>query len=216
MEITFPMKKFIDNLGITGHLTIIKQFNSGEEEIVFDDHNIVVSGMGTGLSYLFTGSGSNDIIDYQIGRFQIGVSGPPEGGATSATFQLSGPLGVDYTVATDDYGPGSNLFIEDATQITPTVDILHQKFALIPANKMTRIGESSVRYTLVLDEESCNDLQGIAPDSEDLYLSEVGLFMNNPRGDANPNASILVAYRNFTIIRKTSDFSLIFRWTLNF
>jgi len=209
------MKNFKDKLEITGHLTIIKRSIDGEEEIVFDDHNIVVSGMGTGLSYLFTASGSNDIIDYQIGRFQMGVSGPPTGGETSAIFELSGPLGTTYTTATNDYGPGSNLFIEDATQIKPTIDALHQKFALIPANKMTRIGDSSVRYTLVLDEESCNNLQGASED-EDLYLSEVGLFMNNPRGDAATNASILVAYRNFTVIRKTSDFSLIFRWTLNF
>ena len=209
------MKNFKDKLEITGHLTIIKRSIDGEEEIVFDDHNIVVSGMGTGLSYLFTASGSNDIIDYQIGRFQMGVSGPPTGGETSAIFELSGPLGTTYTTATNDYGPGSNLFIEDATQIRPTTDLLHQKFALIPANKMTRIGDSSVRYTLVLDEESCNNLQGASED-EDLYLSEVGLFMNNPRGDAATNASMLVAYRNFTIIRKTSDFSLIFRWTLNF
>ena len=209
------MKNFKDKLEITGHLTIIKRSIDGEEEIVFDDHNIVVSGMGTGLSYLFTASGSNDIIDYQIGRFQMGVSGPPTGGETSAIFELSGPLGTTYTTATNDYGPGSNLFIEDATQIRPTTDLLHQKFALIPANKMTRIGDSSVRYTLVLDEESCNNLQGASED-EDLYLSAVGLFMNNPRGDAATNASMLVAYRNFTIIRKTSDFSLIFRWTLNF
>jgi hypothetical protein len=70
-----------------------------------------------------------------------------------------------------------------------------------------------VRYTLVVDEESCNGLAGQV--GEDEYLNEVGLFMKNPRGAA-VNASLLVAYRAFSIIRKTNDFSLIFRWTLNF
>ena len=200
------MRNFAEDIGITGHLTIIKKFKDGEEEVVFDDHNIIVSGMGVALSYLFTASGSNTILDYQIDRFQLGVSGPNANGMVSSIYELSGPLG-------DDYGAGSNLFIEKNTQITGQSDTLNQYFALIPANKITKIGETSVRYTLVVDEEACNDLK----DSEDgdTYLSEVGLFAKNPRGDS-VNASILVAYRNFSIIRKTSDFSLIFRWTLNF
>ena len=203
------MRNFKDEFGITGHLTILKRYKDGEEEVVFDDHNIIVSGMGVGLSYLFTASGSTNVLDYQIERFQLGVSGPIAGGVTSAINQLSGGLGLA------QYGTGSNLFIEEATQIIDAVDFTPSAFALIPANKITRIGDTSVRYTLVADEEACNDLEnGIT--GEDTYLSEVGLFMKNPRGDSPPNASILVAYRNFSIIRKTSDFSLIFRWTLNF
>ena len=200
------MRNFAEDIGITGHLTIIKKFKDGEEEVVFDDHNIIVSGMGVALSYLFTASGSNTILDYQIDRFQLGVSGPNGNGIVSSIYELSGSLG-------NDYGAGSNLFIEKNTQITGQSDTLNQYFALIPANKITKIGETSVRYTLVVDEEACNDLKD--SEDEDTYLSEVGLLAKNPRGDS-VNASILVAYRNFSIIRKTSDFSLIFRWTLNF
>ena len=69
------MMNFMEEVGITGHLTIVKKYKDGEEEVVFDDHNIIVSGLGVGLSYLFTGSGSNTIVDYQIERFQLGVSG---------------------------------------------------------------------------------------------------------------------------------------------
>ena len=65
------MKKFTEEVDITGHLTIIKKYNDGQEEVVFDDHNIIVSGMGVALSYLFTASGSNTILDYQIDRFQL-------------------------------------------------------------------------------------------------------------------------------------------------
>ena len=40
--------------------------------------------------------------------------------------------------------------------------------------------------------------------------------MKNPVGSADPNVSLLVAYRSFSNIVKTNDFSLIFRWTINF
>jgi hypothetical protein len=207
------MMNFIEELGITGHLTIIKQFNDGKEEVVFDDHNIIVSGMGVGLSYLFTGSGSQNILDFQLDRFQIGVSGQATSvdaniNQVSSTFALSGPLAIG------QYGTNSNLYIEEASQIKNGVTFANQPFALIPASKITRINDSSVRYTLVVGEEAANGLKD-AQDF-DLSLNEIGLFMKNPVGSTDPNVSILTAYRSFSNIVKTNDFSLIFRWTINF
>ena len=201
------MKNFAEDMGITGHLTIIRKWNTGDEEVLLDDSNVIVSGMGVGLSYLFTGSGSDSILDYQIDRFQVGVSGPPEGGVTSAINQLSGQI-LD-----SQYGGDSNLFIRVNSQIVGNSLISNRAFALIPSSKMTRIGDSSVRYTLVLDEEACNNLQGAS--SEDLNINEIGMFMKNPTASTD-DRSLLVCYRTFSNIRKTSDFSLIFRWTLNF
>ena len=201
------MKKFTDELGINGHLTIIKQYTDGQEEVVFDDHNVIVSGMGVGLSYMFTGSGSNTVLDYQVDRFQVGVSGPPTGGSTSAIYQLSGP------VTEAEYGAGSNLFIAERDQLTNTT-ITKLPAALIPANKRTRIGDSSVRYTLVVDEEACNGIERNGPGTAGA-INEVGLLMKNPTGNT-ADRPILVAYRTFSDIVKTSDFSLIFRWTINF
>jgi hypothetical protein len=199
------MKNFTEELGINGHLTIIKKFTDGQEEVVFDDHNIIVSGMGVGLTYMFTGSGSNSVLDYQIDRFQIGVSGPPTGGETSSIYELSGAA----TLA--EYGAGSNLFIDVKDQMTNGT-LTSNAAALIPANKITKISDASVRYTLVVDEEACNS---ITRDSNDMNINEVGLLMKNPTG-ATDDRPILVAYRTFSNIRKTNDFSLIFRWTLNF
>jgi hypothetical protein len=204
------MKKFTEELGINGHLTIIKKYRDGQEDVVFDDHNIIVSGMGVGLTYMFTGSGSDSVLDYQIDRFQVGVSGAldPDGRLeVSSTYQLSGPC----TLA--EYGTGSNLFIDVRNQITGNT-ILESAAALIPPNKRTKIGDSSVRYTLVVDEEACNSIDRNSP-SEEMNISEVGLLMKNPTGNT-ADKPILVAYRTFSNIRKTSDFSLIFRWTLNF
>ena len=201
------MKNFTEDLGITGHLKIIKKMSTGEEEVLLDDPNIIVSGMGVGLSYLFTASGSDSILDYQIERFQVGNSGPPEGGVTSSIYELSGPLS-----STGEYGAGSNLFTEQRTQIVNGSTKANQIFALIPASKITRVGDSSVRYTLMIDEEACN---GLTRGGQSRAINEVGLFMKNPTGATNPEP-ILVAYRTFSDIIKTNDFSLLFRWTLNF
>ena len=202
------MKSFLEEVGITGHLTIIKRYKDGEEEVVFDDHNIIVSGMGVGLSLMFTGSGSNTVLDYQIDRFQLGVSAKPNSELeVSSTYSLSGPATFG------EYGTAGNAFIEQVKPIENGVVLgADEAFILIPANKITRINDNSVRYTLVVDEELFNDIQR---DSVDVYLNEVGLFMKNPTG-AIPKNPILVAYRNFSNIYKTNDFSLIFRWTLNF
>lgn len=201
------MKNFIDEKGITGHLTIIKKFNNGEEEVVFDDHNVIVSGMGVGLSYMFTGSGSNSVLDYQIDRFQVGVSGPHTDYSTvpSSISDLSGAL------EESDYGTGSNLFISTKDHIV-NGNTESRAAALIPKGKITRISDTSVRYTLVVDEEACNNLMD---GSDETYINEIGMCMKNPRG-GTPDNPILVCYRTFSDIRKTNDFSLIFRWTLNF
>jgi len=201
------MKNFTEELGINGHLTIIKKMSTGEEEILLDDSNIIVSGMGVGLSYLFTASGSNSILDYQIQKFQIGVSGPPAGGVTSGINELSGSL-----TSIDEYGTGSNLALFEGTQIVGAGTQTGRVFAEIPASKITRINESSVRYTLVVDEEAAN---GIQRGSQDAGINEIGMFMKNPTGSAD-DRPILVCYRTFSDIIKTNDFSLIFRWTINF
>ncbi len=201
---------FLEEKNISGHLQIVKVYKSGEEETLLDDSNIIVSGMGLGLSYLFAeNAGAGALVNnFQIGKFQVGVSGPPAGGVVSSINELSGSL-----TSIDEYGLGSNLFLEELTlQKTPATTVAGEIFARIPASKITRIGDSSVRYTLVLDEEACN---GLTRGSSDAAINEVGLFMNNPL-TSSPEKPVLVAYRTFSDIYKTSDFSLIFRWTINF
>ena len=163
--------------------------------------------MGVGLSYLFAASGSDTIVDYQIQKFQLGLSGPPAGGIVSSINELSGALS-----SIDEYGTGSNLFLYEGSQIVGDSLVPGRAFAEIPSSKMTRINENSVRYTLVIDEEAANNIQR---DGQDRGINEIGMFMKNPTGAAQ-DRPILVCYRTFSNIVKTNDFSLIFRWTINF
>ena len=197
----------MEDLDIKGHLTISKIYRNGNEEVIFDDHNIIVSGMGVALAHLFALSGSDSILDYQIDRFQVGVSG---GTALelSSTNALSGPL-----ISFAEYGIDSNTLAASAYQILNNSIVNVTKFyGLIPQQNITRIDANTVRYTIVLDEDSCNNIQrgGI-----NKPLNEVGLFVKNIKNNLI-DAPILVAYRYFDNIQKTSDFSLVFRWSINF
>lgn len=200
---------FTENANIKGHLTIHKIAN-GEEELLFDDKNVIVSGFGWSLAYLFSRQGSTSITDYQIDRFQLGLSGH-SGNQVSSTYQLSSALSsiAEYTGAGD-----SNLYAFSANQykngtVISTPAAIYGK---IPFSKVTKIDDRSVRYTIFIDEDSCNNL---SRGGSEAYLNEVGLFVKNPRA-ASPEASVLAAYRYFSNIRKTSDFGLILRWTISF
>jgi hypothetical protein len=200
-------KSFVEETGMKGHLTIHKVVN-GEEELVYDDANVITSGFGWSLAHLYGLAGSTNITDFQIDRFQLGVSGN-QGAQVSSTFELSGPLvtSEEYTTNGDSnlYAVSSDLYLTNQTTE-------EQVFAKIPFNKVTRIDDRSVRYTIFIDEDSCNDLQrdGLAAP-----LSEIGLFIKNPRGKAD-DESALAAYRYFSNITKTEDFGLVFRWTISF
>jgi len=200
------IKSFTEQLGMKGHLTIHKIVN-GEEDLIYDEDNVIVSGFGWALSHLYGLAGSTRITDYQIDRFQLGVSGNSLNQVAS-TYQLSGPLSSieEYTTVGD-----SNLNAVEADQYLNNTTVTSY-FSKIPYNKVTRIDERSVRYTIFIDEDSCNNL---TRDGNEAPLNEIGLFIKNPRGAAT-DESVLVAYRYFNNITKTSDFGLVFRWTISF
>lgn len=200
---------FIEELDVKGHLTISKLYKNGSEEVVFDDHNIIVSGMGVALSHLFALSGSDSILDYQIDRFQVGVSGGTELELYSRN-QLSGALS-----SISEYGLDSNVITTSGYQIlNNSVVGLATWFGLIPQQNISRIDDTTVRYTIVLDENACN-AANVVRNSNQKSINEIGLFVKNIKNN-DPEAPILVAYRHFDEIKKTSDFSIIFRWSINF
>jgi hypothetical protein len=166
--------------------------------------------LGAGFASLYAGSGSDSIVDYQILNFQLGVGGDVDNYGTS-TSKLIEPLSS--TQYTSD---GSQLHIDDTHKLLVSSNVLTDtvKLVRIPYSNIHKITPTSIRYTLVVDSNSCNNLTNITGGGK-LYLSEIGLFMRNPL-NLSPPASILVAYRPFTGIYKTSAFALVFKWTLKF
>ena len=195
--------RFIDNVEITGDLQITKVFSDDRpDEIIFDDHNIIVSGMSVGLSLMFSLSGSQAITDFHLDRVQFGVGGDAVTEASSL-FALNSPLSSIAQYG----GTAAAALALSGIQIKDGVNVSDQVFMLIPFHNVARISDTSVRYTIILDEDAANSLPR--------GLDEIGLFMKNPTGQPIDH-SIMVAYRKFSAITKSSDFALVFRWTVNF
>jgi len=198
---------FLEQINIKGHLTIHKVAN-GEEELIYDEDNVITSGFGYSLSHLFGLAGGTNITDYQIDRFQLGVSGH-QGAQVSSTFELSGPLSsVDEYTSNGD----SNLNAFESKQYK-NVTTPNAIFSKIPFTKVTKIDSRSARYTIFIDEDSCNNLTRV---SDEVNLNEIALFVKNPTGDTVNEISSMAAYRYFSNIRKTNQFGLVFRWTITF
>ena len=199
------IKSWTSQLGMKGHLTVHK-VTGGREELVYDEDKVIVSGLGWALAHLYGRVGSDTITDYQIDRVKLGVSGNL-GLQVSTTTDLSGPLSsqAEY-VGTGD----SNLAVVSGYRWANDVATTNlEPYAKIPFSKVTKVDDRTVRYIIFIDEDSCNNLR------TDANLNEIGLFIKNPKANAT-ETSVLAAYRYFSNIRKTSDFALVFRWTISF
>tara|TARA_R110002020_G_scaffold379488_5_gene590755 strand:- start:10144 stop:10755 length:612 start_codon:yes stop_codon:yes gene_type:complete len=194
---------------ITGHLEIVKVTKDGQETTVHDDHNIIVSGMGVMLTSLFGGGGSKHLTDHQMTVMQVGCSGNTE----ASTLQVLGqPLS-----SVERYGADSKLVLADGwRQIVDGVPVTGdavKPFVWLPFSKITLVNDNSVRATLTIDEDACNGLVDEAGRVQ--TINEIGLFAFNIDGQ-QPPAPIMVAYKKFSNQLKSSDHSLVFRWTINF
>jgi|ETNvirenome_6_85_1030632.scaffolds.fasta_scaffold00015_80 hypothetical protein len=207
------MIKNKDTFNPVGEIEVWKMYEDGREpELHFSDHNVITSGMGVALASLYSGSGSQTISDYQILSYQLGYSGAitnPYSYGTSST-QLINPLKTSQYVTA-----GSQLVVEERNILINGVSTAQQQvgFVSIPYSNIQRVTPTSVRYTLVIDKNSClglTDTEGLKAE-----LNEVGLLMYNPL-NINPTTSVLVAYRPFTPIYKTGSFALVIKWTLTF
>jgi len=188
------------SLNPVGHLQIFKLYENGDEELVFDENNVITSGMGVGFAHLFSASGASSITEYQILNFLVG-SGGDYGDYGVSSFKLQLPI-----LVADGWGDNTTLVTETLTPIEDgSLAGASLPFARIRFSNIHKVTTTSVRYTLVVDRSALDTK----------IINEIGLYMRNPKG-LDPPAPILVAYRPFTDIVKTSDFSLIFRWTLQF
>jgi len=213
---------------ISGHVTICKIYNDGTKETVLDKANLVTAGLGSSFLDLQQNAGSRFIDDYAPRYFQVGTSDIGYTTAAlqaSATFyQLSAPLdwseyGDDTDLTIVSRYRGFNASTEDSvapysyTELkftsAPLSSIIFsgsdQYFGVITPGKITKVFMDSFESEIVLDENSCNGIS----------IAELGLFAKNPKG-FKEDSPLLMAYKNFTAVPKTSDFSLVVHWTIGF
>ena len=208
-----------ETLDVSGHLQIFKVHKDGSEEKVFDDHNLITSGMGLGLAALLSGQddGSASVKDFQIRWFNLGTSGQGRRDGDHPYDHTIYDLSGEYvgTGSPDNYGD-DNYTNSTNLKSAPdgTADGTH-KVCYIPDTAIKRSGTNSVTYILWVPEDGLNDTVDSKP------LNEIGLWMNNPLRAITGASSVqpinlLVAYRAFDDIQKTDQFSLVFKWKITF
>jgi len=214
---------------ISGHVTIYKIYSNGTEEKVLDRANLVTAGLGSAFIDIQVGEGSIHSLDYAPHYFQIGTSDigytTPVRQASSTFYQLSAPLhwsgyGADTDLKIDKVYRGFN------ASVSPDVDSgntyhellntsaslasvifsgLDQYFASITEGYISKYFMDSFEAEIVLDENTANGID----------ISEVGLFAKNPKG-FQEDSPLLMAYKNFTAVPKTKDFSIVIHWSIGF
>ncbi len=192
--------------GMKGHLEVWKVFQDGEKELHFSDHNVITLGMGYTLGMLFNSKGSENVNNYQIQRFALGVSG-------SGILQVSSTTDLGESLPIAQYGD-TNFEMDTEVLIHPTGELgvtgttSLVSCGIIPFSHIKKISPTRVMWQIFVGENACNGET----------LNEIGLFSTNPTVVPYPSGErrVLCAYRYFDDINKTEAFSLLFRWTIEF
>ena len=214
---------------ISGHITICKVYSDGTKETVLDKANLVTAGLGSSFLDLQQNAGSIYAEDYapryfQVGTSDIGYTTTPSRQASTTFYQVSAPLdwsgyGDDTDLTIIKRYRGFNTSTEDTVSPYAYTELLNtsaplssilfsgsdEYFAEITPGKVTKFFIDSLECEIVLDENSCNGID----------ITELGLFAKNPKG-FREDSPVLMAYKNFTAVSKTSEFSLVVHWTVGF
>lgn len=195
-----------------GEVEIIKQFDNGYCQVVHQSTNAIAEGLGYGLTNLFSLYGSKDLEDYNISYFQAGV------GNLSSNFPTAYTNKSFHTLASalqaSDYGNDSIQEISVLDHIVsvegnfiypPTYTTTSAAFVEVDSLNKSIVNQTGFSSRLVLDKTMANGKN----------ISEIGLFMDNPDGYPNKKQPILVAYKSFEPIQKSSDFDLIILWRIS-
>ena len=208
---------------ISGHITICKVYSDGTKETVLDRANMIVAGLGSSFLDIQKGVGSTVAADYAPAYFQIGTGAPSFNAVDTSGFwyQVCAPI------SWQQYGEDTDLTITERYRgfyASSVIDGVYQEleqtkaplssvvfsgsdgyFANISRGSVTKNFLDSFEAQIVLDENTANGLA----------LTEVGLFAKNPKG-FYLDTPVMMAYRSFAALNKTSEFSLVINWSIGF
>lgn len=207
----YPVPKFIPQL--VGKLNIKKVYKD-REEVVAENLNIVTNGMAINLANFFIKASNKNINSNKIRYAQLGTStvnyNTIEGETKRVFYQLGSALQEVSSYGTRISSKITNHYqtIISSNYIDPTVvsfDKIKSKFLEIPRKNFTRKKDNALAIRIVIENGMANGKN----------LSEIGLFADNPFNKVGKNKqSVLIAYKNFTPIAKTAEFSIVFDWII--
>ena len=139
-----------DKIPYSGELEIFKIYDDGREELHYKDSNVIVSGLGVGLSRLFSGEGSDIVEDYQLLRYQLGVSG-------SSNLQVSTTYALGSSLPLCDYTELNipNLVVEE-NQIKNDYIFNNQAFGKV---NLPVFNGTTIKFNITVDKLLANNLK---------------------------------------------------------
>ena len=202
----------LTNRMMQGRLSITKVNNDGSEEKLQEFNNIPVQGLGYSLARLFSSKSTESKLDnFRFAYFQVGT------GFINYMVQPTDVQNAFYALAsalpTSSYGSDITSVISQQKQLVAssfqdvsgvTVSSIPASLVKIPASRVTRVGDSIVKIKLVVDQNM----------AVGQTLEEIGLFIRNPDESFRVNSAILAAYKYFSPVPKTNQFSLVFDWVI--
>ena len=210
---------------LRGHITICKVYSDGTEDTIIDRANLVTAGLGSSFIDIQRGQGSENVDGFSPYYFQVGTSSMDYDTtvATSSYFyQLSTPFSWDdygddtdfiveskyrgFNASTDDGGSTyTELLFSSAALSSIAFSGTDEYFSTVKEGRLSKFFMDSFESEIVLDEKTGNGKE----------ISEIGLFAKNPKG-FKEDSPLLMAYRSFTPVTKTSEFSLVVHWSVGF
>jgi len=205
--------KFDDAAPIKGYLEVYKLFKDGSKELHYSDHNVICSGMGLTLSNAFAAKPEVDVSSFQANWMQLGVGASTVAIRANETVSTSARADCLSSVPANLYGSENTigLVTSSMSYMTSGGTTATAGFVQLPHAFVHRVSDRKVMWRLVLNDSACNIPDGVMGGA----LCEIALFSNNPTEQAIP-VLYMIAYRTFANLIKTSDFSLDFRWTIEF
>tara|TARA_R110001583_G_scaffold9651_6_gene45496 strand:+ start:1481 stop:2104 length:624 start_codon:yes stop_codon:yes gene_type:complete len=206
--------KLTDLNSITGHLEVYKVYSNGTEELHYSEHNVITSGMGVNLAHAFAADADSNVENFQANWMQIGTGASTVAIRAQDNVQVSGRADLLSSIPASQYGDENTigLAVSSMKYATSAGTAVSKDFVKIPTAFIHRVSERKVMWRLILNDSAAN----IYDDSvHGGALCEVAIFANNPR-EVDPPILHMIAYRAFSNIIKTNEFTLDFRWTIEF
>ena len=206
--------RFDDAGNIKGHLEVYKIFKDGTEELHYSEKNVITSGMGLTLSYAFAADPAADVSSFQANWMQIGTGASTTGIVASGNVQVSSRADLLSSIPRVQYGSENTIGLTTSAMsyMTSADTTSEAAFVRVPPAFIHRVSDRKVMWRLVLNDSACNIADSAVHGGA---LNEVGIFANNPM-EVNPPVLKMIAYRAFANIVKTNEFTLDFRWTIEF
>lgn len=201
-----------------GHVKVFEIID-GKEKLILSEDNILTYGYRSQITNILLGEGSNDLNNFSLSYFRLGMSGLPFESQpnSSVFFSLSTPMGTAHYGYDSDFelaqycwlvgtsGAGVEvMFAEPASGLDIGISKITGVFCSIDAKNKTKRYMESFNIRIKLDKDTCNGTS----------IAEAGLYFKNPLGLPKVTP-MLAAYKKFDPpINKTSENQFIIDWSI--